>query len=110
MELLAAPPVVTVFVYPSSTTAHPTVPPGWRWQVQIGGAPPSKMEACANGGWCPTEQEAQMTGEQNAATAVYALRILGVPATSHVQRLGHDPVPPACGGARFLAFGPAIRG
>lgn len=86
--------LVTV-VHPIDVEAHPTVPPGWRWAAMVGEGAFSDMDRCANAGWCPTEGEAVAEGDQNAATAVRALRLSGVPVEYRgVIHLDHDPIPP----------------
>lgn len=86
-------PQITLFIHPVDTARHPTVPAGWRWAVHAGGGPPSDLSRCVNAGWCPDERLALAEGEQNAATAVNALRTFGVPASVHTLRLQTDPVP-----------------
>lgn len=86
-------PEVTLFVHPIDTLRHPTSPPGWRWAVHAGGGPPGDLRRCTNAGWCPDEKAALGEGEQNAATAVQAVRVFGVPAALRVLRLQSDPIP-----------------
>jgi hypothetical protein len=85
-------PEVTVVVHPVDTEIHSTVPPGWRWAVMIGGAPPSDIDYCANAGWAPTEQLAKFEGEVAGATAARACRIFGIPAAYRVLSIDHDPI------------------
>lgn len=91
-----APPVlapeITVVVHRVDTDIHTSVPPGWRWAVMVGGRPPADLDYCANAGWAPTEQAAQLEGNVAAATAVRACRIFGVPAAYRTLSLDHDPV------------------
>jgi hypothetical protein len=87
-------PQVTLVVHPVDTQAHPTVPTGWRWAVVVGGRPPSDVKHTANAGWAPDERTALLEGEQNAATAVRALRLFGVAVTAGTLTLDHDPIPP----------------
>lgn len=95
-------PHVTVYVHPINVQAHPTVPPGWRWAVVVGGRPPSDVEHTANAGWAPDQRSALLEGEQNAATAVRALRLLGVPATFSAQALDADPIPAGADRLHFV--------
>ena len=91
--LNSLPPVITVVVHEVNTEAHPTVPPGWRWAVQVGGGPPSDLDACANAGWEPSQQLAALAGEAVGAAAAKALRLCGLPARYAVLTLDHDPIP-----------------
>lgn len=97
LVLLDAITVYTV-VHPVSTTAHPTVPPGFRWAVMLGPCPPQDMTRCVNAGWCPTRDEAAAEGDQNGATATRALRIAGLNARYgegvQVMQLDYDPIQP----------------
>lgn len=86
-------PDVTVFVHPIDTAAHPTIPPGWRWAVVLGGQPPSNVDATANAGWCPSEAEACLEGEQVGVTAAKALRAFGIPVSYALRQLTYDPIP-----------------
>ena len=102
MELLTNPrrdadvlvPEVMLVIHPIDTVRHPSVPPGWRWAVHIGGGPPSDVARVANAGWCPDEASARLEGEQNAATATIAAQIFGVPATYRLLVLAVDPITP----------------
>lgn len=87
---------VTLFVHEVDTTAHPTVPPGWRWAVHAGGGRPADLSLCVNAGWCPTRNEALFEGERNAATAVKACRVFGVPVEYRQRDLAADPIPAGC--------------
>jgi hypothetical protein len=86
-------PDITLVVHPIDTDAHTTVSPGWRWAVMVGRSRPDDLDGCANAGWCPTESEACLEGETTAVTVVKALRMLGIPATYSLLKLGHDPIP-----------------
>lgn len=85
-------PEVTLFVHEIDTGRHPTIPPGWRWAVHAGGGEPGDLSRCVNAGWCPSKIEALMEGEQNAATAVKACRVFGVPAGYRQHELDFDPI------------------
>ena len=91
--------IITVYtaVHPIDTTAHPTVPAGFRWAVMLGPCPPSALDNCANAGWCPTREEAAAEGDQNGATATRALRLAGLNVrygdAVQVLHLDHDPIP-----------------
>lgn len=86
-------PEVMLVVHPIDTSRHPSIPPGWRWAVHVGGGPPSDVARVANAGWCPTQPAARAEGEQNAATATVTAQIFGVPATYRLLLLAEDPVP-----------------
>lgn len=86
-------PQVTLVIHPIDTAAHPTVPPGWRWAVQLGGTRPSDTDGCVNAGWCPSQREASLEGEQVSVTVVKALRAYGIPAAFAVLQLDNDPIP-----------------
>ena len=81
---------VTVFVHPIDPEAHPTVPPGWRWAVHLGGDP---RRACLNAGWCPSRNEAALEGEMVGVTVAKALRHAGTPTEYCVRDLSDDPIP-----------------
>jgi len=91
MVLLA--PKITVLVHPIDTSAHPSIPPGFRWAVYIGDGSWSDMQRCVNAGWCPTQGEAAMEGEAVGMTAVKAGRAYGLPLSYAVTTLDHDPIP-----------------
>lgn len=95
-------PAVAVVVHSIDVEAHPTVPPGFRWAVQVGGTPPSDMNYCANAGWAPDKRTALLEGETCGATAVRALRMLGVPAEYAIVELDHDPVPAGADRVNFV--------
>jgi hypothetical protein len=95
-------PTITVVVHPIDTAAHPSTPPGWRWAVQVGGSQPDDVEHCANAGWAPTLQEAQMQGEACGATACKAARMFGIPAEFVLATLDHDPIPAGRDQINFL--------
>jgi hypothetical protein len=81
-------------IHPVDTTVHPTVPPGFRWAVMVGDVDPADTANCANAGWCPTAREAEAEGDQNAATAVRAMQLLGINLRyAGVVRLASDPIP-----------------
>lgn len=85
--------VVTVFVHQVDTTVHPTIPPGWRWAVHLGGNP-HDLRACLNAGWCPNDREAGMEGEAVGVAVVKALRLCGLAVSyAAVQLLERDPIP-----------------
>jgi hypothetical protein len=75
---------ITVYtvVHPIDTTAHPTIPPGFRWAVMLG--------------WCPTREEATAEGDQNGATGTRALRVAGhnvrYGEAVQVLQLDYDPI------------------
>lgn len=96
-------PEITLVVHPIDTTAHPTVPPGWRWAVQVGGGRPDDVERCAQAGWTPTEAEAWAHGEPVAVAAVQACRTFSVPVSFRRLRLLRDPIPPGGDRIRVLA-------
>jgi hypothetical protein len=96
-------PEVTLVVHPIDTDRHPSVPPGWRWAVQLGGTAPSDMAGCVNAGWCPTRGEASLEGEMVAVTVVKALRAFGIPAAFGALHLDSDPIP--AGGDRISIGG-----
>ncbi len=84
--------IVTVFVHPIDTDVHPTVPPGWRWAVHLGGNP-KDATACLNAGWCPTRSEASVEGEMVGVTVAKAVgRVAGQPIYQLVP-LADDPIP-----------------
>jgi hypothetical protein len=88
------PPKITVVVHRVDTTAHATVPPGYRWAIMLGDGPPSDMDNCVNAGWCPTEQEACIEGEMVGSAVSRALSWVGVPSRYGLTKLDHDPIPP----------------
>jgi hypothetical protein len=89
---------ITVYavVHPINTTAHPTVPPGFRWAVMLGPCSPADMSRCVNGGWCPTRDEATAEGDQNGASVTRGLRIAGHDVRYgegvQVMQLDYDPI------------------
>lgn len=85
-------PRLVLVVHPVDTEAHPTVPPGFRWAVVVGGRP-ADVEHTANAGWAPDQRAALIEGEQNAATALRSLRMLGVPVEFGQLTLDYDPIP-----------------
>lgn len=87
-------------VHPVDTLAHPDVPPGWRWAVQVGGGPPHDLQRCANAGWCPTEREARLEGAVCAAGVLNALAMLGHQMAGRVLVLDFDPIPASEGRVR----------
>jgi len=88
-------PKIVVFLHAVDVSAHPSVPPGWRWAVHFGGGSPADLSTCANAGWCPTVNEAELEGAQNAATAIKAARGFGIPVGAlEIIRLDTDPIPP----------------
>jgi hypothetical protein len=96
-------PEVTLVVHPIDTAAHPTVPPGWRWAVQVGGGRPDDVERCAQAGWTPTETQAWEAGEPCAVAAVQACRTFGIPAGYRRLRLLRDPIPAGRDQVRVIA-------
>lgn len=86
-------PEVTMVVHPTDTAAHPDVPAGWRWSVQVGGGRAGDLSRCANAGWCADEQAARLQGAQVAAAVLNALRMLGMDFAGRVLTLGFDPIP-----------------
>lgn len=76
---------VTVVVHPYRA--------GWRWAVMVGGRGPADLDYCAGAGFCPSEQEASVGGEEVGSVATKALRMLGVAARYGYLRLGYDPLP-----------------
>lgn len=93
--------IVYSIVHPVSTLAHPTYPQGWRWAVMVtrgpypGARDAAEVEATANAGWQPDRAEATSVADQNCATAVQALRKLGMPVEYRAPLvLDHDPIPP----------------
>jgi hypothetical protein len=86
-------PEVTVVVHPIDTAVHPSNPPGWRWAVMVGGAPPAQLDFCAGAGWSADASSASVDGETAGSTATKALRMLGVPVRYAFLRLGYDPIP-----------------
>lgn len=86
-------PVITLYVHPVDTKAHPTVLPGWRWAVQVGGTAPHDVRYCANAGWELDRASASMAGEAVAAAAVRALQMFGCPVQYRMEWLDHDPIP-----------------
>lgn len=95
-------PEITVVVHKVDSKAHPSIQPGWRWSVMVGGQPPGDLDYCANAGWAPSEHEARQIGEQAAATAVKAARMFGVPAAMRQLRLDHDPIRPGADRVSFV--------
>jgi hypothetical protein len=86
--------LLTCFVHPVNTDAHPGIPPGWRWAVMVGPCAPSDVERCANAGWAPSAEQATAEGDQNAATATRALQLVGVHGRYGAPiRLDYDPIP-----------------
>jgi hypothetical protein len=85
---------LSVLVHPINTAAHPTIPPGYRWALMVGGGPPDDLSRCANAGWAPSKQAATAEGDQNGASATKALRIAGLDAAYRgVVELDTDPIP-----------------
>ena len=84
--------MVTVWIHQVDTARFPDVPEGWRWCVAMGDDPSDTRTWC-NAGWAPTATEAEVEGEQNAATSLNALALTGVPTTRRTVRLEHDPCP-----------------
>lgn len=84
--------VITVWVHRVDTDRFPAVPAGWRWCVGMGDDP-SDPRFWMNAGWAPTRVEAEVEGEQNAATATNALVLAGVDATRTTRALEADPCP-----------------
>lgn len=103
-EPAALPTVLFVVVHPISPEAHPDQGAGWRWSVMLGPCPPSQVECSVNAGWCPTRDEAIGEGEQNGATALAALAMVGLPMrpAPNVILLDHDPIPAGIGPVRVL--------
>jgi hypothetical protein len=71
---------VTLIVHPNKLgTNEPT---GFRFAVHVteGDAivDPSDLATCVNAGWRPTEEAANLDGQDQAATAVGALRLAGL--------------------------------
>jgi hypothetical protein len=87
-------PLVVVYVHEIDTAAHPTIVPGWRWAVMVGGRPPHDLDFCANSGWAPDRKTALIDGEQVGVAAARAARMFGVPCDYKVAVIGHDPIPP----------------
>lgn len=86
--------LLTVIIHPIDTAAHPTVPPGYRWALMLGGGNPADLDRCANAHWAPTREGAEMEGDRNGASATRALQMVGFPARyAGVQHLDHDPIP-----------------
>lgn len=85
--------VVVLVVHPVDTTAHPTVPEGYRWSVMLGQGPFSDTGRCANAGWCPTEGEALAEGEMVAVAVVKALRMAGMSTDYRIVQTPADPIP-----------------
>jgi hypothetical protein len=83
---------IILVTHPIDHHRHPTVPPGWRWAVMAGTLDYEDMGRCANAGWCPTRQEAQMEGEMVAVTAVKAARMFGLALGYRSVELDHDPI------------------
>ncbi|MFN0088678.1 MAG: hypothetical protein ACKVWR_00190 [Acidimicrobiales bacterium] len=87
---------VVVVVHEIDVETHPSCPPGWRWCVQLGGAPYDDARRWLNAGWEPSERLARLAGEQVATAIDRAFALLGVrpPAPLTVVRLDADPCPP----------------
>jgi hypothetical protein len=84
--------VVTVFLHQVNTEAHPSVPPGWRWAVHLGGNP-HDLDACMNAGWCPDRLEAALEGEMVGVTVAKAVSaVTGVRWQYRVTELNLDPI------------------
>lgn len=87
-------PRVSVVVHPINTTAHPTVPPGWRWAVMVGDTPAHDLKFCANAAWAPNRAEAEVEGEHAAVAACKTARMFGINAAyGGVVGLDTDPTP-----------------
>lgn len=99
-------PVITLVVHEVDTAAHPSVPPGWRWAVQVGGGRVDDISRCAQAGWAADEAEAWRQGEVVALAAVQAVRTFGVPAGYQQLRLRHDPIPVGHDRLRILSDRP----
>jgi hypothetical protein len=85
--------IVTI-VHPINTDRHPSNAPGWRWAVMVGDGPYSEISRCANAGRAETQDQAMWSGDTCAATAVRAVRILGLPVGyAGVITLLDDPIP-----------------
>jgi hypothetical protein len=85
--------IVSVFVHQIDGDAHPSVPPGYRWAVHLGGNP-HDLRSCLNAGWCPSEQVAGLEGEAVGVAVVKALRMCGVECRyAALRRLDVDPTP-----------------
>jgi hypothetical protein len=84
--------LVTVFLHEVDVTAHPTVPPGWRWAVHLGGNP-HDVSKCMNAGWCPNKTEAALEGEMVGISVAKALKVThSQEVTYRVQVLDVDPI------------------
>lgn len=94
--------LITLFVHRVDTDAHPTVPPGWRWAVHLGGNP-FDLTRCLQAGWTPDngpdgrcvygQAGAEMDGAQAGMAAVNAVwQVTGVKPTWHTTLLEYDPI------------------
>jgi hypothetical protein len=91
VELLT--PTVQVYVHPIDTARHPSIPPGWRWAVHVGGRPPADLRCCVNAGWEPDRSNALLAGEQVGVAVTKAFAMCGLHPAYTVHELGHDPTP-----------------
>lgn len=94
--------LVTLFVHEVDTEAHPTVPPGWRWAVHLGGNP-HDLTRCVQAGWVPNDGPdarltygqvgAEMDGSSAGMAAVNAVwAVTGVKPTWRTTVLDRDPI------------------
>lgn len=87
-------PDVTVYVHEIDTAAHPSIQPGWRWSVVVGGRPATDHEHTVGAGWSPDESAARLVGEMVGAAVVLGARTFGVPVGAMPTiRLSYDPIP-----------------
>ena len=88
---LAVGPRVFVFVHPVDTQRYPTVPPGWRWCVQLSEDPTDPL-VWLNAGWGPTANEAELDGATVGVTVARGFQLaFGVKCRHEVRRLETDP-------------------
>jgi hypothetical protein len=85
--------LLTVIGHPIDVDAHPSVPPGWRWCVMLGGEPWEDKQRMLNAGWCANHNETFMEGEMVGIAVAKALHAVGHQVDYKVTELDHDPIP-----------------